>query len=53
MLGIDDIVQSVNEFAEELDGLRDEIVTSLVEPGKELKDTVDDISESLETLKTD
>lgn len=51
-LGIDDIAESISEFASDLDELKEEIVTSLVEPGEELKKTVDDISDTLHGADT-
>lgn len=46
-LGLDDLADSVNEFTTEMDGLRNEIVNSVVGPTEELKNTVDDIAGSL------
>lgn len=46
-LGLDDLADSVNEFTSGLDELRDEVVSSIIGPTEELKDTVHDIAGSL------
>lgn len=47
-LGLDDLADSVNELTTEIDGLRDEIITSVVGPAEELKNTVGDITQSIQ-----
>jgi hypothetical protein len=46
-LGLDDLADSVNEFTSGFDELRDEIISSVIGPGEELKNTVDDIAGSV------
>ena len=46
-LGLDDLADSINEFTTELDGLREEVVNSVVGPTEELKSTVNDIAHSV------
>lgn len=48
-LGLDDLADSINEFTTEIDGLRDEIIGSVVGPTEELKSTVDDIANAVTT----
>lgn len=47
MLGLNDIADGIREFTTEIDGLKTEIIDSVVGPGEELKDTVNDITGSL------
>lgn len=47
-LGLDDLADSVNELTSEFDGLREEIITSVVGPAEELKNTVGDITQSIQ-----
>ncbi len=46
-LGLDDLADSVNELTSGFDELREEIVTSVAGSGEELKNTIDDIGNSL------
>ena len=46
-LGLDDLADSVNELTNGFDELREEIVSSVVGSGEELKNTIDDIGNSL------
>ena len=46
-LGLDDLADSVNELTNGFDELREEIVSSVVGSGEELKSTIDDIGNSL------
>ena len=43
-LGLDDLADSVNELTAGIDELREEIVSSVIGPGEELKDAVNDIT---------
>lgn len=45
--GLDDLADSVNEFTESFDELKTEIISSIVDPGVELKETVNDIADSV------
>ena len=47
MLGLNDIADGIREFTTEIDGLKTEIIDSVVGPGEELRDTVNDITGSL------
>lgn len=44
LLGLDDLAESVNELTTGIDELREEIVSSVIGPGEELKNTVTDIA---------
>lgn len=46
-LGLDDLADSVNELTSGLDELREEIVSSVIGPGEELKQTIHDIANSV------
>ena len=46
-LGLDDLADSVNEFTSGFEELRDEIISSVVGSGEELKETVHDIAGSI------
>jgi len=46
-LGLDDLADSVNEFTSGFEELRDEIISSVIGPGEELKETVHDIAGSI------
>lgn len=46
-LGLDDLLSSVREMTEQFDELKDEIITSILEPSTELKDTIQDSAASL------
>jgi hypothetical protein len=46
-LGLDDLADSVNELTTGFEELRDEIVTSVIGPGEELKSTISDITGSI------
>ncbi len=46
-LGIGDIISSVREMSEEISGLKDDIVSSVVDPVTGFQDTVQDISSSI------
>ena len=41
--GLDDLADSVNEFTTGIDGLKEDIINSVIGPGEELKNTVNDI----------
>lgn len=47
LLGLNDIADGIREFTTEIDGLKTEIIDSVVGPGEDLKDTVNDITGSL------
>ena len=46
-LGLNDIADGIREFTTEIDGLKNEIIDSVVGPSEELKDTVNDIAGSI------
>lgn len=46
-LGLDDLADSVSELTSGIDELRDEFISSVVGPGEELKNTVDEIAGSI------
>lgn len=46
-LGLDELADSVNELTSGIDELRDEIISSVIGSGEELKSTVDDIAGSI------
>lgn len=46
-LGLDDLLSSVREMTDQFDELKDEIITSILEPGTELKETIQDSATSL------
>jgi hypothetical protein len=48
-LGLDDLADSVNEFTTGFDELKDEIISSVVGPAEELKNTVTDIASEVQT----
>jgi hypothetical protein len=48
-LGLDDLADSVNEFTTGFDELKDEIISSVVGPTEELKNTVTDIVSEVQT----
>lgn len=55
-LGLDDLLSSVREMTDQFDELKDEIITSIMEPGTELKETIQDSAASLtgsESASTD
>lgn len=47
-LGLDDLADSVNELTTGLDELRSDIVGSIVEPAEDVKNTITDISETIQ-----
>ena len=47
LLGLDDLADSVNDLTADIQGLRDDIIESVVGPGEELKNTVTDIADSI------
>lgn len=47
-LGLDDLADSVNELTTGIDELRDEIVGAIIEPGEDLKNTITDISDTIQ-----
>lgn len=44
LLGLDDLADSVNELTTSIEELKEDIVTSVIGPGEELKNTVTDIA---------
>ena len=46
-LGLDEIADSVREFTDEFDALKQDVIDSVIAPGEELKNTVDDIAGSI------
>ena len=45
--GLDELADSVRELTDGIDELKQEIITSVVGPGEELKNTVHDIAGSI------
>ena len=43
-LGLDEIIASVNEMRDELGGLRDDVVSTVMDSGSDLTGAVDDIA---------
>lgn len=46
-LGFGELISSVNELRGELEGLRDDVVSSVMDTGDELGSTIEDISSSI------
>ena len=46
-LGLGELISSVNELRGELEGLRDDVVSSVMDTGDELGSTIEDISSSI------
>lgn len=46
-LGLDELADSVNDLTTSFDELKEEIITSVIGPGEELKNTVTDIAGSI------
>lgn len=51
-LGLDDLADSVHELTTGIDELREEIITSVIGPGEELKNTVSEIAGSIKGTDT-
>lgn len=51
-LGLDDLADSVNELTSGIDELKDEIISSVIGPGEELKNTVTDIAADIQSDET-
>lgn len=49
-LGLDELADSVNELTVGFEELREEIVTSVIGPASDLKDTVNDIAGSVSDI---
>ena len=52
-LGLDELADGIQEFTQQLDGLRDDIVSSIMETADDSKRAVADISESLSGEKSE
>ena len=52
-LGLDDVADGIREFTDGFDELKQEIISSVIGPGEELKNTVGDIVESVSSQVTD
>jgi hypothetical protein len=52
LLGLDDLADSVSDLTSDIQGLKDDIIESVVGPGEELKNTVTEISESIKQKPT-
>ena len=46
-LGLDEIVSSFRDMAQAVDGLKEDIVSSVIQPGTDFKDTIQDISSTV------
>ncbi len=46
-LGFGELISSVNELRGELEGLRDDVVSSVMDTGDELGSTIEDMSSSI------
>jgi len=51
-LGLDELADSINELTTGFDELKEEIVTSVIGPGEELKNTVHEIAGSITSSGT-
>lgn len=51
--GLDELADGIQEFTEQIDGLRDDIVSSIMETADDSKQAVADISESLSGEKSE
>ena len=47
LFGLDDLADSVNELTADIQGLKDDIIESVVGSGEELKNTVTEIADSI------
>jgi hypothetical protein len=45
--GLDDLADGIRDFTDGIDELKNEIITSVVGPGEELKNTVNEIAGSI------
>ena len=52
-LGLDELADGIQEFTEQIDGLRDDIVSSIMETVDDSKQAAADISESLSGEKSE
>lgn len=52
-LGLDDLADDIREFTDGLDALKQDVITSVIGPGEELKNTVSGIVESVTTQVQD
>ncbi len=52
-LGLDDVADGIREFTDGFDELKQEILSSVIGPGEELKNTVGEIVESVTTQVQD
>ena len=52
-LGLDDVADGIREFTDGFDELKQEIISSVIGPGEELKNTVGDIVESVSSQVSD
>ena len=46
-LGLDEIVSSFRDMAQAVDGFKEDIVSSVIQPGTDFKDTIQDISSTV------
>ncbi len=53
LLGLDDLADGINEFTAGFEELKTEIIDSVIGPGEELKNTVDEIAGSVTNGSTD
>ena len=47
LLGLDDLADGINEFTSGFEELKGEIIESVLGPGEELKNTIDEIAGSV------
>lgn len=52
-LGLDDLADDLQHLTDGIDGLKQDFIDSVIGPGEELKNTVDDIAGSITSTKTD
>jgi len=52
-LGLDDVAEGIREFTDGFDELKQEIISSVIGPGEELKNTVGEIVDSVKTQVSD
>ena len=53
LLGLDDLADDLQHLTDGIDGLKQDFIDSVIGPGEELKNTVDDITGSITGDGTD
>lgn len=52
-LGLDDLADDLQHLTDGIDGLKQDFIDSVIGPGEELKNTVDDIAGTITSTTTD